>query len=163
MGSLIVCVSVSHGNTWKVADTIAAVLGATVVEPEQVALDRLGDYDLVGFGSGIYGFAVHPRLTALVGRLVPVAGQKAFVFATYGSPEPRFWSATSAIARRLTAKGFDVVGSFSCRGFDTWLPLRLVGGLNKGHADDRDLARAAAFAERLRDGLRADQASPPQR
>jgi N-hydroxyarylamine O-acetyltransferase len=31
----------------------------------------------------------------------------------------------------LDAKGYSVVGSFSCRGWDTWLPLRLVDGINR--------------------------------
>jgi flavodoxin len=155
MSSLIICVSVSHGNTRLVADTIASVLGAAVVEPEEVDVDGLGDHALVGFGSGIYGMAVHPRLTALVDRL-PTVSQPAFVFATHGAPVLPFWTPTSALAGRLAAKGFDVVGSFSCRGWDTWLPLRLVGGLNKGHPDDRDLARAAAFAEGLRSKGRSE-------
>ena len=36
MNVLLVCVSVSHGNTRRVADVMAEVLGATVVEPEEV-------------------------------------------------------------------------------------------------------------------------------
>lgn len=54
------------------------------------------------------------------------------------------------IQRRLVLKGFRVLGSFSCRGFDTVGPLRLVGGLNKGRPNVRDLD-LAAFAARLRD------------
>jgi len=46
-----------------------------------------------------------------------------------------------------------VVDKFSCRGFDTWLPLRLVGGLNKGRPNAADLEAARSFATRLRDRL----------
>ena len=42
-----------------------------------------------------------------------------------------------------------MIGSFACRGFDTWLPLRLIGGVNKGHPDEDDLARAREFARDL--------------
>ena len=62
MRSLVVCVSISHGNTRRVADRMAEVLAAQVVEPEAVDADKIADYDLVGFGSGIYFMAVHPRL-----------------------------------------------------------------------------------------------------
>ena len=53
------------------------------------------------------------------------------------------------LRRLLARKGFRVVGEFACRGFDTWGPLWLTGGLNRAHPDDRDLARAEKFAAGL--------------
>ena len=50
---------------------------------------------------------------------------------------------------QLAAKGFRVLDSFSCRGLHTIGLLRLVGGINKGRPNDRDLDRAVAFAARL--------------
>jgi hypothetical protein len=53
-----------------------------------------------------------------------------------------------------------VLGSFSCRGFDTVAPLRLIGDVNKAGPNDRDLGRVAAFAARLRErGVRSEIAS----
>ena len=85
MRSLIVCVSVSNGNTRRVAGVLAGELGGTVVEPEDVVPSTLGDYDLVGFGSGIYGMAFHRRLLGLVRRLPEGHGRSSFVFATSGT------------------------------------------------------------------------------
>lgn len=36
-----------------------------------------------------------------------------------------------------------------CRGFDTWGPLWLTGGLNWRHPGERDLVRAREFAGRV--------------
>jgi hypothetical protein len=47
----------------------------------------------------------------------------------------------------LRDKGFDVLGSFACRGFDTWLPLGLMGGINRKHPDVVDLTHAYEFGE----------------
>lgn len=149
MKSLIVCVSA--GNTRRVADRMAAVLGAQVVEPEAVDVATLGDYDLVGFGSGIYGMAVHPRLWELVRRLPRSDGGSVFTFFTSGGRELPLLSYGRRIRRELASKGFIVLDSFSCLGLDTFGPLRLIGGVNKGRPDRRDLDRAAAFAERIRD------------
>jgi flavodoxin len=149
MKTLIVCVSVSHTNTKKVARVMAEVLDASIVEPEEVDLATIGDYDLVGFGSGIYFMAFHPRLRQLVRSLPRVTNRKAFVFSTSGSREPPRWGYTRRLHDRLAVIGYDVVGSFSCRGYDTWLPLRLVGGINKGRPDSADLERARAFARSL--------------
>lgn len=150
MKSLVVCVSKSHGNTRRVAERIAAELGAEVVEPEAVDVDTLADYDLVGFGSGIYFWSADPRLQQLVDRLPHATGGRAFTFFTSGSPDLPFRSFTNSLRNRLRAKGFDILGSFDCRGFDSVGPLRIIGGLNKGRPNSEDLDRAAGFAARLR-------------
>lgn len=154
MTTLIVCVSVSHGNTRQVAETMAEVLDAAVVEPEEVAPDDVAGYDLVGIGSGIYGMTFHPRLWRFARALPKVPGTPAFLFATSGSPDLWWRPTTLALRRLLRSKGYRVVGTFSCRGLDTWGPLRLVGGINKGRPSDADLRAARAFASQL--GRRPD-------
>ncbi|MEU6878807.1 flavodoxin family protein [Streptomyces sp. NPDC046712] len=151
MKPVIVCASVSHGNTRRVADTMAQVLGAKVVAPEEADLDELSDADLVGFGSGVFYGRLHPRLTDFV-KALPARPGQAFVFATSGLPEIPPAPFTRPLIRVLEGKGFEVAGSFSCRAFDTWTPFKLVGGLNKQRPNVGDLAAARAFAERLRDG-----------
>ncbi|MDC0773200.1 flavodoxin family protein [Streptomyces sp. HD] len=148
MKSLIVCTSVSHGNTRKVAEVIGEVLGASVVAPEEADLTGhdLTDYDLVGFGSGIFSRRLHPRLRDFVSALPPQRG-RAFVFATCGIHAP-----FGPMTRLLEGKGYDVADTFSCRGHDTWAPFRLIGGIRRGRPDGRDLAAARAFAERLKRG-----------
>lgn len=151
MKTVIVCASVSHGNTRRVAGTMAQVLGADVVAPEEADLDALSDADLVGFGSGVFYGRLHPRLTDFV-KALPTRRGQAFVFATSGLPEIPPAPFTRPLIRVLEGKGFEVAGSFSCRAFDTWTPFKLVGGLNKQRPNIGDLAAARAFAERLRDG-----------
>ncbi len=53
------------------------------------------------------------------------------------------------LRRGLEKKGFEVVGEFSCRGYDTYGALWLIGGLNRKHPDEQDLLRAERFAEQL--------------
>jgi flavodoxin len=150
MRSLIVCVSKSHGNTRRVADRMAEVLDAEVVEPESVDHETLGEYDLVGFGSGIYYMSVDARLPKLIRRLPHVHGIRAFTFFTSGAREIPLLDYNKPVRNQLAAKGFAVLDSFSCRGFDTVGPFGLIGGINRGRPNDHDLERAAAFAARLR-------------
>lgn len=157
-GCLIVVTSVHHGNTAVVAASLAGVLDATVATPSEASPQRLGDYHLVGFGSGVYYGRLHDDLLDWVRRLPDgaAAGTPAFVFSTSGLP----WLATlwhAPLERLLGRKGFDVVGSFACRGFDTWGPLWLTGGLNRRHPDERDLARARDFARRVAAALPASE------
>ena len=147
--ALIICVSVSQGNTAAVARAMAAALGAEVKEPEQVDPESLDEYDVVGFGSGIYYMTDHPRLRRFIEQLPDVDGTRAFVFSTsgQGSSQRRPWQ--QPLESLLRDKGYDVVGSFACKGWDLWLPLKLVGGLNQGHPDSTDLTNAYEFAERI--------------
>lgn len=155
MQVLIVCVSASNGNTRKVAGAMADVFDARPVEPEDVDDEMLAEADLVGIGSGIYAMDFHRRIRAFVRRLPEVTEKPAFIYWTSGAPEPPLWSYTHRMSRRLEAKGFRVLDSFSCRGWDIWLPLRLIGGLNKGRPNDDDLDRARRFATDLRDRVAA--------
>ncbi len=153
MKTLIVCVSVSHGNTRRMAQAIGEELGAEVVDPERVRPASVPAYDLVGLGSGVYFETFHPRLWRFVVSLPKGNGTPVFLFATSGGPELWWRPASWGLTRLLRAKGYRVVGSFSCRGYDTWLPLRLVGGINKGMPGSVDVAAAKQFATVVRRGL----------
>jgi flavodoxin len=150
MKVVIVCASVSHGNTRRVAETMADVLGAKVVSPEEADPAELAGADLVGFGSGVFYSRFHPSLTGFV-KALPAGRGRAFVFATSGLPEIPPAPFTRPLVQLLEDKGFEVAGSFSCRAFDTWTPFKLVGGINKQRPNTGDLAAARAFAERLRE------------
>ncbi|MCF3102199.1 flavodoxin family protein [Streptomyces roseoverticillatus] len=150
MKAVIVCTSVSHGNTKRIADVMGQVLEASVVDPDQADMAELSTCDLVGFGSGIFLGKFHPRLRQFVRSLPQVERRGAFVFATSGLPEPRLRPFTRPLVRVLAQKGWEVNDTFSCRGFDTWLPFKLVGGINKGRPGAPDLEAARTFAEGLR-------------
>lgn len=150
MKTLIVCVSVSHGNTRRIAEAMGEVLDARVVDPGEIGAAELATYDLVGFGSGIFNMNFHPGLRNLIRDLPQQNRTPAFVFATSGFPEPPFRRYIRSLTTLLDQCGFDTIDTFHCRGFDTWLPLKLVGGIQKGHPDERDVQAARTFAEGLR-------------
>ena len=148
---LLVVKSVHHQNTAHVAETIAGVLEAVVIAPEQVAYTSLENYSLVGFGSGVYYGRMHEALLSWVRGLPAtcVPAKPAFVFSTSGLPVlAKLWHAP--LKKLLASRGFDIIGEFSCRGFDTWGPLWITGGLNRKHPDELDLERAREFAGRLK-------------
>ncbi|MET3984415.1 flavodoxin family protein [Streptomyces sp. PvR034] len=148
MKTVIVCASVSHGNTRRVADVMAGVLGAEVVSPERADPARLAGADLVGFGSGVFYGRLHRSLIDFVEAL-PAGRGRAFVFATSGLPEFPWAPFTRPATRLLEERGFTVEAPFSCRALDTWAPFALAGGLNKQRPNPSDLAAARTFAEGL--------------
>lgn len=141
MKSIIVYSSKHHMNTEKVAVAMAAVLGAELRRVADVRPGELRDYDLVGFGSGINGFDVHPEITALARDLPEGAVKRAFVFSTCASR--RDW--TGRLRQVLADKGITVAGEFHCAGL--WTPGPV--SVRKGHPDEADLEAARVFARGL--------------
>lgn len=142
--SAIVVASVHHGNTMKIAQAMADALNAQVLSAADVNAGELGDYDLVGFGSGIYFGRHHRLLRTLIASLNPVP-DSVFVYSTAGLPflsHLFHWS----LRRILTKRGCSVVSEFSCRGWDTVGPLLLLGGINRRHPNEEDKHKAKMFA-----------------
>ncbi|WP_194837565.1 flavodoxin family protein [Nocardia sp. XZ_19_369] len=150
MKALIVCTSVSHGNTKKIADVMGQVLQARVVDPRHIDAAELAGYDLVGFGSGIFLGSFHAQLREFVESLPQEPRSTAFIFASSGFPDAGMQRFSRPMVRLLEQKGFEVADTFSCRALDTYAPFKLVGGIRKGRPDAIDLAAAHTFAEGLR-------------
>jgi flavodoxin len=139
--TVIVYSSKHHMNTEKVAVAMAGELGAELRRVTEVRPEELSGYDLVGFGSGINAFDVHPEMTELARALPDGAVRRAFVFSTCASR--RDW--TGKLRKVLADKGVEVLGEFHCAGL--WTPGRLR--VRAGHPDAADLEAARNFARGL--------------
>ena len=146
MKKLIIYISIHHGNTEKVAKAMAEVLNAELVKVYDVDITALSKYDLIGFGSGMYSKKPHKDLLSLVDKLPVLKNKKAFLFYTSGQDKS---DSDSELRDKLLTKGFDIIGAFSCPGWDTWGPLRLFGGIYKGRPNKEDLEKARNFAKHL--------------
>ncbi len=150
MKVLILYHSEHHGNTEKVARRIAEVLDADLIPSSGIGTETaalLGEYDLVGFGSGIYYGRFGKDLENFVSSLGPMGGLRAFLFSTTGS-ERYAEQAHDVFGRLLAEKGFTVKGSFTCPGFDTALSAE---GINRGRPSEDDFKKAAEFADGLKE------------
>jgi len=152
--TLLIYVSVHHGNTEKVARNMASILDADLVQPKRADAATLEQYDLIGFGSGVYFGKHHASLLDFVDSLPAGRNKKAFVFSTSGLRKiPFLHDFDRSLKEKLRRKGFDVIAEFSCRGYDTSRAAMILGGINRGRPDARDLRQADDFARRLKDSL----------
>jgi flavodoxin len=157
--TLILVYSYHNHNTDKVAMALSRVLDASVMRPSDVDPRELLKFDLVGFGSGIYGAKHHKEVLGLVDRIPEVSGNKAFIFSTDGAPRSLMKDAQSLgkkmredhseLRDRLLSKGFAVIGEFNCPGLNTNVFLKFFGGINKGRPNKDDLEKAEGFARNL--------------
>jgi len=153
MKTLIIYASVHHGNTEKVAKVMAKTLNAELLRADQAELDAnmLSDYDLIGFGSGIYYGKHHESLFAFVDKLPSQENKNTFIFSTRGIIKlPFIPDFHNPLKKKLLGKGFDVIGEFFCKSLDTYGICKIVGGINKGRPDEKDLKQAEDFARSLK-------------
>lgn len=147
--SLIILYSFHHKNTEKIAQVFARVFDAVIKTPQNVKPGEPQEYDLVGFGSGIYGAQHHAFLLNLADKMPVVTDRKAFLFSTSTNLEPQ--SKTHSLLReKLVSKNYTIVDEFTCAGFNTNSFIKYVGGLNRGRPNLKDLQRAEEFALNLK-------------
>ena len=143
MKTAIIYASVHHGNTKKIIDAIAVSSEVDLIDATQIKEKDLSEYDRIGFASGIYYGKFHQSVLNFASVNLP-EGKKVFLISTYGGSP--VWNSIEGIAE---AKKATIIGRFACKGYDTFGPFKLVGGIAKGHPDDKDLADAVAFFKGL--------------
>jgi flavodoxin len=151
MKTAIIYKSIHHGNTKKIAEVMADTIEADLIDLKDANKDIIKEYDIIGFGSGIYFNKPHKKLIKFINNLNNLKSKKAFVFSTSGRGNIEY---NDLLKNKLSQKGFEIIGGFSCKGFDTWGPFKLIGGLNKGKPDEKDLKNAEKFAESLKEEIK---------
>ena len=143
MKTVIIYASVHHNNTKELVCAIAAENDIDVVDATKITEKDLSGYDLIGFASGIYFGKMHQSVINFAEVNLP-EHKDVFLICTYGG-KPVF----DSIKKIVKEKQGRIVGEFSCKGFDTFGPFKLIGGISKGHPDKNDLDNAKAFFKGL--------------
>ncbi|MHC1720432.1 MAG: flavodoxin family protein [Clostridiaceae bacterium] len=146
MKKIIVYSSTHQGNTEKIAKEMSEAINADLMKVEELDVNMLNDYDLIGFGSGIYGGKPSIAFMEFLQKLPDNFNKKAFVFSTSAFGKAQY---NSSIRDKLSKKGLDVVGSFACKGFAGIGPFKIFGGISKGRPNKEDLLNARNFVHKL--------------
>ena len=142
MKTLLVCESTHHGNTRKLVNAITETYPVDVIDAAATDSIDCSGYDCIGFASGIAFGNFYKKITSLAAELP--AGKKVFFLYTCGKENGSYDTSIREIAE---ARGCTVLGKYSCKGFDTFGPLKLLGGLNKNHPDADEIRKAVEFYE----------------
>jgi len=148
--TLIICKSIHHQNTKKIAEVLAREFKADLITPEEAFKYNFDNYNLIGFGSGIYFWRHHPALFRLIDSLPKKERIKVFIFSTSGMKFFNGFLFHASLRKKFKEKGFEVIGEFNCLGFDTFGILGFFGGINKGRPDERDFKKAQEFAKKMK-------------
>ncbi len=142
MNTLIICESVHHDNTYKIAEVMAEAIGAKLCRAAEVNTGLMEQYNLIGIGSGIYYGKHHKKLYKTI-ESADIKGKDIFVFSTSGMGKEGY---NKGLIEFVESKGANVKGSFACKGYDTYSIFKFIGGIAKGHPNNEDLEKAKSFA-----------------
>lgn len=142
---LLIYASIHHGNTKKLVDALASKFEIETVDATKTSEMNISDYDVIGFASGVYGFNLHQSIINFANNNMPEQ-RKVFIIST--SAMNKDFSAS--LVSILEAKKCEIIGKYSCHGYNTFGPFKLVGGTSKGHPNDDDINAAIKFYEDLK-------------
>lgn len=145
MKTAIVYYSHHHGNTKKLLDAIALQNVVTLIDATSTNKVDLSEYDRIGFASGIYYTNFAKQVISYARDYLP-EGKEVFYICTSGAKDGDF---LKGIRQVVNEKNGIELGEYHCRGFDTFGPFKLVGGIAKGHPTNQEIEGAVAFYRNL--------------
>ena len=120
---ILVFISSTHRqNTMKIAEAMAETAPITIADVKEAEKYNVRDFDIVGFGSGIYAGKFAKKIVNLIDK-----------------------NLDENLLSYLNANCKNVLGSFACKGLCKWFIFALVGGIAKGHPDMDDFDAAQTF------------------
>ncbi len=146
MKAVVIYDSYHHMNTQKIAMAMANAIGAEILPVQQADAAAIESADLIGLGSGVYYGKFGKKMIDMILKNEWM-GKKAFLFSTSGFGADKY---NNAPMRLLEEKHAELLGTFHCRGYDTYPLFKLVGGLSKGYPDEDDIQDAEKFAVEMR-------------
>lgn len=145
MKILVIINSTHRQNTMKIAEVMAEAAPLTIVDVADAEHYNVGDYDIVGYGSGIYAGKFGKKIINHINKNLEDL-KNVFVFSTSGTGKERY---NESLVAYLNEQCKNVLGSFACKGLCKWFIFTLVGGIAKGHPDMNDFDEAQTFIEQV--------------
>ena len=139
----IIYASKHHGSTQKLVKAISEKYDIDQIDAEKLQFMDLSPYDLIGFASGIDFGKFYPSVEQFLKDNLP-KDKSVFFLYTCAKKSSKF---TESIKKEALKKGAVIMGEYGCRGYNTYGPWKLIGGMNKNHPSQEELEEAIRFYE----------------
>lgn len=147
MNTLIIYCSDYKKNTEKIANIFAEKTHCELIKIEDVSNINIENYNLIGFGSGVYRESIPPKMFKMVDKL-NLTGKNVFVFSTSGAGMKYY---NNSLIKKLESMGAINKGSFACKGcfvardFTDKKIFEIASRLSIGHPNEKDFKEAEKF------------------
>ncbi len=140
---LIIYASTHHACTKKLLELAGEEIAFDMVSVDEVDQCDLASYDCIGLASGIYMAKPHNKIIDLIEVYKEELKNKRVV--TIFTSGVKNKKNIKTFLNQMIEKGISNTASFRCKGYDTYGPLRFIGGINKGHPNQRDAEQLVCF------------------
>lgn len=134
---VILYASVHHNNTRKLVNHIASGIQADVIDVLKAKKPDIDHYEIIILASGIYFNTVHKSLLEYI-KSTSFTGKKTILLYTCGIAYTDY---ARSVVKILKKNGAEHIGTFHCRGFDTYGILGKIGGIAKKHPNAKDMEK----------------------
>ena len=138
MKTLILYASVHHGNTKKIVDAIQKRINCDVIDATKYNNEDLLSYEKIIVASGVYFSSLHKSVDVILKSGI-IKQNDVRLILTSGSASKKYITKISDLYKEYGVN-FDSI--FICKGYDTYGPLKLIGGISKTHPDNNDIEEA---------------------
>ena len=143
--TVIIYASTHHGSTRKLVEAIAEKYDITLIDAAKQQWTDLTEYDLIGFASGINFGKFYGSVEQFLKNNLS-ENKRVFFLYTCAKVSSRF---TESIRAEAVKKGAVLLGEYGCRGYNTYGPWKVIGGMNKNHPTEDEQNDAVRFFETL--------------
>ena len=142
---LVILASIHHQNTRKVVEAMAEEVDMEIVSINELKSVNFNDYSTIGFASGIYYWKFHEGIIKLIDEL-DLNQKNVFFVHTHGVKVKNY---DKPLIEKSVNKGAHYLGTFGCRGYDTYSFLKYIGGIAKDRPNKQDIVKAKQFIRSL--------------
>lgn len=142
---VLVYASMHHGNTYKLVKAITDKYDIKCIDATVEKKVDLSEYDMIGFASGIDFGKFYEPIEQFAKENLPMKREVFFLY-TCAMVREGFTNSMKEIA--LEKKAI-FLGEYGCKGFNTYGPWKVIGGMNKNHPTKEEIEGAISFYEKL--------------
>lgn len=139
--AVIIYASTHHGSTKKLVEAIADNYDIAQIDAAKQRQADLSAYDLIGFASGIAFGRFYDSVEQFLKTNLP-EGKRVFFLYTCAKVNHRFTKMIKAAAHEKRAV---ILGEYGCRGYNTYGPWKIIGGMNRKHPSEDEISNAVGF------------------
>lgn len=143
--TIIVYASKHQGNTYKLAKAISEKYEIAMIDATKEAIVNLQEYDVIGFASGIDFGKFYESIENFAKNNLP-RKKKVFFLYTCAMERKGF---TNSMKEIVIEKEAIILGEYGCKGYNTYGPWKLIGGMNKKHPTKAEIMSAVEFFDKL--------------
>ena len=117
-----------------------------IIKVNNFDINAIDNYPKIGLASGVYWGRFSKNIEELLDKILDSDVKNLFFIYTSGIGKVRY---EKKLIKRLEEKNKICLGIFSCKGFDKYGPFKLIGGINKGKPNEKDIQNLIKFFENI--------------